>query len=173
MFGQMILPDMGNAISSPVSLAGPSPCESRTSPARQASGPGAPMPGQQRRRSHLRGTRWTLRCTKRTGPHMARPHRRAPAPGHLLRECPWHQPVACRDHPSSGTAWLPSAQTRTIVCGRWCASSTPASVDCCRPWRPGTSEAPAPRTTRAVLRPAVSPSRKRFRHQCRQNSPGG
>ena len=47
------------------------------------------------------------------------------------------------------------------------------SVDCCRPWWPGTSEAPAPRTTRAVLRPAVSPSRKRLRHQCRQNSPGG
>lgn len=42
MLEQMILPDMGNAISSPVSLAGPSPCASRASPARQASGPAAP-----------------------------------------------------------------------------------------------------------------------------------
>lgn len=41
MFEQMILPDMDNAISLPVSLAGPSPCESRASPARLASGPGA------------------------------------------------------------------------------------------------------------------------------------
>ncbi len=40
MFEQMILPDMDNAISSPVSVDGPSPCESRASPARQASGPG-------------------------------------------------------------------------------------------------------------------------------------
>lgn len=145
MFEQMILPDMGNAISSPASLAGPSPCASHVSPVRQASGPGAPMPGQQRRRSHPWRACRPLRCTKRTGSHLARPHRRAPAPGHLLRERPGHQPVACRDHQPSGTAWLPSAQTRTIVCGCWCASSASASVDCCRPWWPGTSE---PRATR-------------------------
>lgn len=42
MFEQMILPDMGNAISSQESGDGPSPCALRASPARQASGPGAP-----------------------------------------------------------------------------------------------------------------------------------
>lgn len=173
MFDQMSLLDTSNATSSLGSLAGHLPCASRASPAFQASGREAPLPGQQRRSSHPRRPRRPLWRTQRPRPHMARPHRRAPAAWDLLRERPRHQPVACRDHQTSGTAWLPSAQTRTIVCGCWCASSTPESVDCCRPWWPGTSAPRATRTTRAVLRPAVSPSRKRFHHQCRQNSPGG
>lgn len=69
MFEQMILPDMGNAISSQESGAGLSPYASRASPVRQESGPEAhpfkttasPQPST--------GAHWTLRNTKRTGPH--------------------------------------------------------------------------------------------------------